>query len=133
MLKLISATKKRQAVVLCTTIVKMNMTILIAVLVPVMTVTFGIVASLPMHSCDKLKDVNDGADNYNRYLVKVNDTHNYLGAEYIVDLVNQYQTTLDQDASNVHEPLVRSQLKISENVGILHGTLSKQALLLVRI
>ena len=109
----------------------MNKKILKVVLV--MTVAFGIAASLPIHSCHKLKDVNKGADNYNRYLVKVNDTYNHSDAKHIVDLVNQYQTTLDQSASNVHEPVVRSQLELSENTGVLHGTLSEQALLMVRI
>ena len=100
--------------------------------------TFGIVliASLGMTlgsplTCDKLKDVKEGADNYDHYLVKLKDSGKHKDAEYMINLVNQYQAILDQYASNVHEPSVKSRLELSENAGVLHGRLSQQALLLV--
>ena len=105
----------------------MNQTIFTAVL----AITLGISSGFPLLSCDKLKSVKEGVDNYNQYLVKLNDSDNYRDAEYMINLVNQYQTTLELHASNVDKPSVRSQLALSENAGVLHGTLSKQALFLV--
>ena len=106
----------------------MNQTIIAALLV----VTLGIASGFPLKVCDKLRDVKEGADNYDLYLVKLNDSSNYKDAEYVINIVKQYQTTLDQYASKVHEPSVRSRLELTENAGVLHGTLSQQALLLVR-
>ena len=105
----------------------MNQTIFTAVLV----ITLGISSGFPLLSCDKLKDVKEGVDNHNQYLVKLNDSDNYRDAKYVINLVNQYQTILEQHASNVDEPSVRSQLALTENAGVLHGTLTKQALFLV--
>ena len=104
------------------------------VLAVVLAITLGIALGSPLQICDdKLKNMKEGADNYNQYLVVLKDSDNYMDAEYIINLINQYQTFLDQYASNVYEPLVRSQLELSENVaGVLHGTLSQQALILVR-
>ena len=96
-----------------------------------LAVALGIASGFPLKACDKLKDVKEGADNYNMYLIKLNDSNNYKDAEHVINLVKQYQATLEQDASNVHEPSVRSQLELTENAGVLHGTLSQQALFLV--
>ena len=111
----------------CVINIKMNQTIFVAVLV----FTLGIASSFPLPNCDKLKDVKKGVDNHNQYLVKLNDSDNYRDAEYMINLVNQYQIILEQHASNVDKPSVSSQLALTENAGVLHGILSKQALLLV--
>ena len=101
------------------------------VLAVVLAIILGIALGSPLQ-CDKLRNVKEGADNYNQYLVTLKDSNNYMDTEYIINLVNQYQMILERYASNVHEPLVRSQLELSENaVGVLHGTLSQQALVLV--
>ena len=97
----------------------------------VLAAMLGIASSFPLQTCDKLKDVKEGADNYNHYLVKLKDSGNFMDAEHVINLVNQYQTTLEMYASNVHEPSVKSQLELSEKAGVLHGTLSQQALVLV--
>ena len=102
-----------------------------AIFAIVLAVTLGIALGSPLFTCDKLKYVMEGADNYNRYVVMLNDSNNYMDAEYVINLVNQYQTILEQYASNVHEPSVLSQLVLTENAGVLHGTLSQQALFLV--
>ena len=100
----------------------------------VLAITLGLALGSPLQICDKLKNGKEGADNYNQYLVKLKDSDDYMDAEYIINLVNEYQTVLQQYASNVHEPLVKSQLELSENAAgiLLHGTLSQQALFLVR-
>jgi len=105
----------------------MNQTIFAAVLM----ITLGIASSIPLFTCDKLKDVKERVDNYDQYLIKLKDTDNYMDVEYLINLVKQYQATLELHASNVHEPSVTSQLELTENVGVLHGILSQQALLLV--
>ena len=91
----------------------------------------GTASCFPMQTCDKLKDVKEGIDNHNKYLVKLKDSDNYEDTQYVINFVNQYETTLQQHASNVHEPSIRSQLELSEKAGVLHGTLSQQALFLV--
>lgn len=101
------------------------------VFVAVLGIALGITSGFPLQTCNKLIGVREGVDNYNQYLVKLNDSKNYRDAVYVINLVNQYQTTLDQYAFNVHEPSVRSQLALSENAGVLHGNLSQQALFLV--
>ena len=101
------------------------------IFVIVLAVTLGIASSFPLQACDKLEDVKEGVDNFDQYLVKLKDSGSYMDAEYVINLVNQYQKTLEQYASNVHEPSVRSQLELTENAGVLHGTLSQQALFLV--
>lgn len=106
----------------------MNQTVFAAVL----TVLLGIASGFPLKTCDKLKSVKEGAENYNLYLVKLRDPKNYMDAEYIINLVKQYQTTLEQHASNVRESLVKSKLALTETAGLLHGILSQQALFLVR-
>lgn len=107
----------------------MNQTILAVVL----AITLGTTLGSPLQACDKLKNVKEGADNYDQYLVLLKDSDNYMDAEYIINLVTQYQTILEQYASNVYEPSAKSQLELSENAaGVLHGTLSQQALILVR-
>ena len=105
----------------------MNQTISTAVLI----IMLGIASSFPLKTCDKLKGVKEGGNNYDLYLVKLKDTDNYEDTEYVINLVKQYQAILEQHASNVHEPSVRSRLELTENAGVLHGTLSQQALLLV--
>ena len=97
----------------------------------VLIAMLGIASGFPLKACNKLTDVREGAVNYDLYLVKLKDPGNHKDAEYVINLVKQYQTTLDQHASNVHEPSVRSQLELTENAGVLHGTLSQQALVLV--
>ena len=93
----------------------------------------GIASSFPLKTCDKLKGVKEGGDNYDLYLVKLKDTDKYEDTEYIINLVKQYQAILEQHTSNVHEPSVRSQLELTENSAVLNGTLSQQALLLVNV
>ena len=105
----------------------MSQTIFTAVLIAML----GIATGFPLKTCNKLKDVKEGAVNYDLYVVKLKDPGNYKDAEYVINIVNQYQATLDQHASNVHEPLVRSHLELTENAGVLHGILSQQALFLV--
>ena len=105
----------------------MNQTIFAAVL----AMLLGISLSFPLKTCDKLRNVKEGAENYNLYLIKLRDPKNNMDAEYIINLVKQYQITLEQYASNVHEPLVKSKLSLTETAGLLHGTLSQQALFLV--
>ena len=97
----------------------------------VMAIILGIASGFPVFTCDKLKDVREGFDNHDQYLVQLKETDNYIDAKYVIDLVEQYQTNLDLYAFNVHEPSLKSHLELSENAGILQGTLSKQALLLV--
>ena len=99
----------------------------------VLAVTFGMTLGFPVFTCDKLKDVEEGADNHNQYLVKLKDTNNYIDAQNVIDAVKQYQTSLDMYASNVHETSIKSELELSENAGVLHGTLSQQALFVVSI
>ena len=106
----------------------MNQTVLAVWL----AILLGITSGFPLKTCDKLKGVKEGAENYNLYLVKLRDPKNYKDTEYIINLVKQYQTTLEQHASNVHEPLVKSKLALTETPGLLHGILSQQALFLVR-
>ena len=103
----------------------MNQTAFVAVLAVILGITFG----FPLKTCDKLKGVQKGVENYDLYLVKLKD---YKDAEYIINLVSEYQATLEQHASNVHEPSVRSKLVLTEDPGTLHGILSQQALFLVR-
>jgi len=99
----------------------------------VLAVILGIASGFPVFTCDKLKDVNEGADNHDQYLVKLKDTDNYMDAEYLINLVKQYQSRLELYASNVHDPSTRNKLALSENAGVLQGTLSQQALILVSI
>ena len=103
-----------------------------AIFAIVLAVSLGVTLGFPL-TCDKLKDVKEGAENYDLYLVKLKDSGNYQDAEYMINLVNEYQAILDQHASNVHEPSVRNQLELTENAGVLHGILSQQALVLVSI
>ena len=104
-----------------------------AIFAAVLAIILGVASGAPLHTCDKLTDVREGADNYDQYLVKLKDSDNHMDAEYVINLVNQYQTTLELYASNVHEPSVRSELVLTENAGVLYGTLSQQALFLVSI
>ena len=103
-----------------------------AIFATVVAISLGIASSFPLQTCDKLKAVKEGSDNHDRYLITLKDSDNYTDAEYVINFINQYQATLDQHASNVDEPSVRSQLALSKNAaGILYGTLSAQALFLV--
>ena len=98
----------------------------------VLAITLGITSGFPVFTCDKLKDVEEGVDNHGQYLVKLKDSNSYVDAKNLIDLVKQYQTTLELYASNVDEPSVKSELELSENsAGVLYGTLSQQALYLV--
>ena len=101
-----------------------------AIFAIVLAIFLGMTLGSPL-TCDKLKDVKEGADNSDQYIVKLSNPGNYQDSEYMINIVKQYQATLDQHASNVHEPSVKSKLELSENAGVLHGTLSQQALLLV--
>ncbi|XP_065911900.1 uncharacterized protein [Dysidea avara] len=94
------------------------------------TVIFGIVSGAPLLTCDKIKDVNQGKDNQDRYLVILKDPKSYQDAEYVMGIVDLYQWSLEMNAFNLHDTSVKSQLELLENVG-LQGTLSKQALVLV--
>ena len=107
----------------------MNQTVLAAVL----AIILGITSGFPLKTCDKLKGMKEGADNYNLYLVKLKHSKNNMDAEYIINLVKQYQATLEQHASNVHESLVKSKLALTETPGLLYGILSQQALFLVSL
>ena len=98
-----------------------------------LAIMLGIASSFPMKTCDKLKGVKEEFNNYDQYLVQLKDSGSHKDAEYMINLVNQYQTTLEEHSSNVHEPSVRSQLELTEDAGVLHGILSQQALLLVII
>ena len=102
------------------------------ILITLLVITLELASSCPLQTCDKLKDVKEGVDNYDQYLIKLKDSDNYKDTEYVIKLVNQYQAILEQHASNLHEPSVlRNQLELSENTGMLYGTLSQQALFLV--
>ena len=94
------------------------------------TVILGIVSGAPLLTCDKIKDVGQGKDNQDRYLVILKDPKSYQDAEQVTGLVDLYQWSLEMNAFNVDDTPVKSQLEILENVG-LQGTLSKQALVLV--
>ena len=107
----------------------MKQTILAAVL----AITLGIASGFPLFTCDKLRDVDEEVDYNDQYLVKLKDSNNYKDAKHLIDLVKQYQTSLELYASNVHGSSVKSELELSENEGILLGTLSQQALTLVSI
>ena len=75
-----------------------------------LAVSLGMTLGSPL-TCDKLKDVKEGANNNDQYLVKLKDPDNYQDAEYVINLVKQYQAILEQHASNVHEPsVIRSNL-----------------------
>ena len=93
------------------------------------TVILGIVSGAPLLTCDKIKDVSQGKDNQDRYLVILKDPQSYQDAEHIIGLVEMYQRLLDTDTSNVHESSAKSQLEFHDIY--LQGTLSQQALLLV--
>ena len=95
-----------------------------------LAISLGMTLGSPL-TCDKLKDVKEGAHNNDQYLVKLKDPDNYQDAEYVINLVKQYQAMLEQHASNVHESSIRNQLELSKNAGVLHGTLSEQALIMV--
>ena len=99
----------------------------------VLAITFGMTLGFPVFTCDKMKGVEEGADNHNQYLIKLKDTNNFVDAQNLIDVVKQYQTTLEMYASNVHETSIKSELELSENAGVLHGTLSQRALLVVSI
>ena len=103
------------------------------ILAAILAISLGIASSFPVFTCDKLKDVVEGFNNDDQYLVKLKDSNNYMDAKYLVDLVKQYQTNLELYASNVHGPSVKSGLEMSENAGVLQGTLSQQAIILVSI
>ena len=107
----------------------MNQTILAAIL----AISLGIASGFPVFTCDKLKDMDEGADNHDQYLVKLKDSNNYMDAKYLIDLVKQYQTRLELYASNVHGSSVKSELELSENAGVLQGSLSQQAVILVSL
>ena len=94
-------------------------------------VILGIVSGAPLLTCDKIKDVNQGKDNQDRYLVILKDPKSYQDAEYVMGIVDLYQWSLEMNTINVYDTSVKSQLELLENVG-LQGTLSKQALFLVR-
>ena len=94
------------------------------------TVIFGIVSGAPLLTCDKIKDVNQGKDNQDRYLVILKDPKSYQDAEYVMGIIDRCQWSLEMNAVNVFDTSVKSQLELLENVG-LQGTLSKQALFLV--
>jgi len=96
------------------------------------TVILGIVSGAPLLTCDKIKDVKQGKDNQDRYLVILKDPISYQDAEYVIGIVDLYQWSLEMNAFNAHDTSesVRSQLEPLENVG-LQGILSKQALFLV--
>ena len=94
------------------------------------TVILRIISGAPPLTCDKIKDVNQGKDNQDRYLVILKDPKSYQDAEYVMGIVYLYQRSLEMNAFNVHDNSIKSQLELLENVG-LQGTLSKQALVLV--
>ncbi|XP_065912012.1 uncharacterized protein [Dysidea avara] len=94
------------------------------------TVILGIVSGVPLLTCDKIKDVSQGKDNQDRYLVILKDPKSYQDAEYVMGIVDLYQWSLEMNVFNVHDNSVKSQLELLDNVG-LQGTLSKQALVLV--
>ena len=92
------------------------------------TIILGIVSGAPLLTCDKIKDVDQGKDNQDRYLVILKDPKSYQDAEHLIRIVESYQLSLEM---NVHDTLVvKSQLELEESVG-LQGTLSRQALFLV--
>ena len=97
----------------------------------VLAVSLGISLGFPVQTCEKLKEVTGGIDHHDRYLIKLKNSSNYMDAEYIINLVDGYQTMLEQHASNVNEPSVISKLELTGNPGMLHGILSQQALILV--
>ena len=101
------------------------------VLAAVLAITLGIASGFPLFTCDKLRAVDEGVDNNDQYLVKLKDSNNYKDAKHLIDLVKQYQISLELHASNVHGSSVKSELELSENEGVLLGTLSHQALTLV--
>ena len=94
------------------------------------TIILGIVSGAPLLTCDKIKDVNQGKDNQDRYLVILKDLKSYQDAQHVIGLVDLYQWSLEMNAAIAFDTTVRSQLELLENVG-LKGTLSKQALFLV--
>ena len=102
-----------------------------AICVAVLIAMLGIASGFPLKTCNKLTGVKEGANNYDLYVVKLKNPGNYKDAEYVINIVNQYQATLEQGASNVHEPSVKSRLELTGNSGVLHGILSQQALVLV--
>ena len=103
------------------------------ILVTLLAITLELASGCSLQTCDKLKGIKEGANSYDQYLIKLKDSDNYQDAEYVIKLANQYQAIMEHHAYNVHEPsVIRSQLKLSENTGMLYGTLSQQALFLVR-
>ena len=103
------------------------------ILAAVLAISLGIASSFPVFTCDKLKGVVEGFDNDDQYLVKMKDSNNHMDSEYLIDLVKQYQIGLELYASSVHGPSVKSELEMSENAGVLQGTLSQRAVILVSI
>ena len=97
------------------------------------TLILRIVSGTQLFTCDKIKDFDQEKDNQNRYLVILEDPKSYQDAEYVIGLVDLYQWSLEMNAGSIHEPLVKSQLEVAENMDGLQGTLSKQALFLVSI
>ena len=99
-----------------------------SVVATVLAVVFGITFGFPIRTCDKLKGVQKGVENYDLYLVKLKDSKD---SKYIVNIVSKYETTLEQHSSNVSEPSVQSKLELTGDLGMLYGVLSHQALLMV--
>ena len=81
-----------------------------------------------------MKGENKGVKlDHDQYFITLKNTEPNKDGEFLIDLVEQYQTTQEVYASDVQS--VKSELKLSETsaASALYGTLSQQALILVSI
>ena len=57
----------------------------------VFAVVLGISLGIALSSLcnpDKLRNVKEGADNYDQYLITLKDSDDYMDAEYVINVVN---------------------------------------------
>ena len=100
--------------------------------VVVLAIILQTVAGAPTILCNKLGVV---AAN-NRYFVLLKDNYTEEDAKQIIEIVNEYQSSLEMSGSGNDvdsQSVIRSQLTYSQNYEQLSGTLSAEAILLVNL
>lgn len=95
----------------------------------VLPIILKVVAGGAVVPCDKLKDSKFSANNI--YLVVLKDNHTEEDANRIIEAVNKYQSSLEENGTEDTQPQIRSQLTYLRHVNQLIGPLSVEAVLLV--
>ena len=97
--------------------------------VAVLAIILQAIAGAPINSCSKLQGVSSD----NRYVVFLEDHHTIEDAKKIIDIVKDYQSSLETSASGFSGDSlpITSQLDYLTDVHQLQGTLSQEAILLV--